>query len=199
MVERIISGGQTGADRGGLAAAISMGIPHGGWCPKGRRAEDGRVPARYRLQETGSSSYRSRTKRNVLDADATVIFTRGKLEGGSLLTARVAQEAGKPCLHLDLERIGSNLTAAVAQLRSWLADNEVRTLNVAGSRESRAHGIQVAVAKFLQLALEPEQAGRRYPREDEQRPVDRPLLAVAEEALLYGPPVNTRRKRRNRR
>jgi hypothetical protein len=68
MVERIISGGQTGADRGGLTAAIKLGIPHGGWCPKGRRAEDGQVPACYHLEETGSSSYQARTKRNVLEA-----------------------------------------------------------------------------------------------------------------------------------
>jgi hypothetical protein len=193
-VQRIISGGQTGADRGGLTAAINLGIPHGGWCPKGRRAEDGKVPARYQLQETGSSSYQARTKRNVLEADGTVIFTRGKLAGGSLLTARVAREAAKPCLHLDLKHLGANPHAAVTHFRTWLTANAVRTLNVAGSRESKAHGMQAAVAKFLQLALDPKVGRREYDLEREQLVVDQPHLAVAEEAPPYSPPLSPWRK-----
>src|SRR5689334_22568523 len=78
---KIVSGGQTGADRGGLDAAIALGIAHGGWCPKGRKAEDGQVPACYSLAEARSADYRVRTKLNVRDSDATVIFTRGPLTG----------------------------------------------------------------------------------------------------------------------
>ena len=85
---KIVSGGQTGADRAGLDWAISMGIPHGGWCPRGRKAEDGVIPARYQLTETKSADYLTRTRWNVRDSNATVIFTlKPTLSGGSLRTA----------------------------------------------------------------------------------------------------------------
>jgi len=85
-VTKIISGGQTGADRGGLEAAIRCNVPHGGWCPHGRQAEDGVVPEKYRLREMDSPEYQARTEANVLDADATVIFTQGAPTGGSFET-----------------------------------------------------------------------------------------------------------------
>lgn len=101
IVERIISGGQTGADRAALDFAIAHGVPHGGWCPKGRRAEDGGVPDRYALQATPSKEYGQRTEWNVRDAGATVIFTIGpELTGGSELTAECTVKHGKPWLHL---------------------------------------------------------------------------------------------------
>ena len=151
--KRIVSGGQTGADQGGLAAAIKLGIPHGGWCPKGRRAEGGKVPARYDLKETASANYQARTRRNVIDSDGTVILTRGRLEGGSLLTARVAREVGKPCLHLTMQQLGGDRANAVARFRAWLAAHRIETLNVAGSRASKAKGIQDVVKAFLCEAL----------------------------------------------
>jgi len=147
---RIISGGQTGADRGGLNAAIDLELPHGGWCPKGRLAEDGAVPERYQLSETETASYPERTRRNVLEADATVIFTRGRLEGGSRLTAEIAEAAGKPALHVDLTRPHA---ALIDEFRVWLDGHQVATLNVAGSRESKAPGITNAVGRFLKEAL----------------------------------------------
>lgn len=153
LVDKIVSGGQTGADRGGLDAAIKLGIPHGGWCPRGRRAEDGKVPQRYVLRETGSTSYQVRTRRNVLDSDGTVIFTRGRLEGGSLLTQQIACETGKPCLHLDLGKTAADHTAAVQRLRAWLVEERIRILNVAGSRASMAPGLQATVARLLVTAL----------------------------------------------
>jgi hypothetical protein len=103
-VSKIVSGGQTGADRGGLDAAIELGIPHGGWCPKGRKAEDGAIPLTYDLTETGSADYRVRTEKNVLDSDATAIFTCGELSGGSKLTADLAEKHGKPWIHIDILR-----------------------------------------------------------------------------------------------
>lgn len=163
-----MSGGQTGADRGGLDAAIVLGIAHGGWCPRGRRSEDGKVPGRYVLTETGSASYQNRTRRNVIDADGTVIFTRGRLEGGSLLTARVARETGKPCLHIDLKQIGAAPAATAERFRSRLAEHRVEILNVAGSRESKARGIQRAVSKFLVFALSAVTATPRYAVEKER-------------------------------
>ncbi len=90
MITKIISGGQTGADRGGLDAAIHCDLPHGGWCPKGRRAEDGINSAEYHLNEMVSSEYLPRTKANVFDSDATLIITYGPLKGGSLKTAMYA-------------------------------------------------------------------------------------------------------------
>ena len=93
---KIISGGQTGVDRGALDAAISLGIPHGGWCPRGRLAEDGRIPDRYQLRETDSPDYPSRTEQNVLDSDATLILYRGRIAGGTEFTLRLAQQHGRP-------------------------------------------------------------------------------------------------------
>lgn len=151
VVERIVSGGQTGADRGGLDAAIDLGIAHGGWCPAGRLAEDGKIPERYRLTETESADFAVRTELNVIDSDGTVLFTYGEPVGGSALTAELASVHDKPLLHLDLEvhAIGS----AAAQLAVWLEQHHVRVLNVAGSRESQAPGIADAVREVLLTAL----------------------------------------------
>jgi hypothetical protein len=181
MVERIISGGQTGADRGGLDAAMALGIPHGGSCPKGRRAEDGEIPGRYRLREMASRDYRARTKQNVLDSDGTVIFTPGRPSGGSAFTVSVARESHKPFLHVDLDTLATNPGEVAQRFRAWLAAHEVRVLNVAGARESKAPGIQGMVARFLQAALPHER--RAYPLEEER--LDAPAMLAAEEPQTY--------------
>jgi hypothetical protein len=149
-LRRIVSGGQTGADRGGLDAAIELGLDHGGHCPRGRRAEDGVIPARYRLVETESREYAVRTARNVRDSDATLLVTRGTPTGGSALTADLARRQGKPLLHLDLDAAGP---AAAGRLRGWLADTGAEVLNVAGPRESGCPGIAAAVRALLVDAL----------------------------------------------
>ena len=129
VVEKIVSGGQTGADRAALDVAIELGLVAGGWIPRGRRAEDGTVPQRYEgLVEAESESYDHRTERNVRDSDATVVFSFGPPTGGSALTARLARSLGKSLLALDLEN--SNTDEAVARLRSWLAGARPRILNV---------------------------------------------------------------------
>jgi hypothetical protein len=150
-VHRIISGGQTGADRGGLEAAIGLGIPHGGSCPRGRRAEDGAIPARYGLVETESRSYSERTRKNVLDADGTVVFTKGLPRGGSLLTIKVARSLEKPHLEVDLARVSRG--EAARRIRDWIRHEKISTLNVAGSRESQAPGLQKEVREVLERAL----------------------------------------------
>lgn len=161
MITKIISGGQTGADRGGLDAAIHCDLPHGGWCPKGRKAEDGIIPVKYQLKEMASLEYLPRTKANVFDSDATVIFTYGPLTGGSLKTATYACQLKKPYHEVDLFRITPK--NAVNEIMMWLADNEELNdyddvtcppplaciLNVAGSRESQAPGIQEAVFHIM--------------------------------------------------
>ena len=92
MIKKIISGGQTGADRAALDVAIKLDIPHGGWVPKGRKTESGPLPERYQFQEMGTRGYAERTEQNVLDSDGTLILSHGKLTGGSALTLRLAKK-----------------------------------------------------------------------------------------------------------
>jgi len=139
VLQKIIAGGQTGADRAALDFALAHGIPHGGWCPRGRLAEDGSIPARYQLSETPSADYAQRTEWNVRDADGTVIFSLGAvLVGGSQYTAELAAQYRKPCLHLSRERDGE---AAAGKLRDFLARHEIKVLNVAGPRQSQEPGV----------------------------------------------------------
>ena len=102
-VTRIVSGGQTGADRAALDWAIGHGLPHGGWCPKGRLAEDGTIDGRYALQEARTTDYLDRTRQNVIDSDATLILNLGELNGGSQATQRFVEDLQKPCLVVQLD------------------------------------------------------------------------------------------------
>ncbi len=134
IISKIISGGQTGADRAALDWAIANNIKHGGWCPKGRLAEDGMIDQKYNLQETPKSEYIQRTEWNVRDSDATVIFsTSPKLSGGSLATVEIAMSLNKP--YLVLSSINSNIENP-AFLLQFLKENGVNVLNVAGPRKS---------------------------------------------------------------
>jgi hypothetical protein len=133
---RVISGGQTGVDRASLDAANALGLPIGGWCPLGRRAEDGPIPDRYALHETPSADYAERTEWNVRDSDATLILHRGPMTGGTRLTAELARRLGKPLLVRDLAE-----PIDVPAIADWLIANHVRVLNCAGPRESGMPGI----------------------------------------------------------
>lgn len=135
MLKKIISGGQTGADVAGLDAAIKHGIPHGGAIPKGRLTENGVLPEKYNLQEMNSKSYPKRTEKNVFDSDGTVIFTHGKLIGGSLLTRKKALQHGKPVMHLDMGKVA--VVKGIELLKAFINENEIEILNVAGSRGSK--------------------------------------------------------------
>jgi len=141
---KIVSGGQTGVDRGALDAAMALGIPHGGWCPQGRLAEDGVIPPRYKLTETESPEYRVRTEQNVLDSDATLIVHRGPLRGGTELTRQLAERHGKPCLAVDLDA-----PPDLEAIRRWLAESRAEILNVAGPRESQSQGISARATALL--------------------------------------------------
>ena len=134
MVNMIISGGQTGVDQAALDAAISSGIRHGGWLPAGRKTEDGPLSTRYALVEMQTSSYPQRTRKNVMEAEATLIISGGQLTGGSALTAAIATELHKPCLHIDLNLL-DHLTA-VTMVKRWLQEYGIDVLNVAGPRAS---------------------------------------------------------------
>jgi hypothetical protein len=131
MIEKIISGGQTGVDRTALDWAIANGINCGGWCPAGRRAEDGVIPDRYSLQETPSSRYSQRTRWNVRDSDATLIISSSEeLSGGSLVTKEYAEQIGRPCLHVYPGE------EWVSLLYEFISHHPLRILNVAGPRRS---------------------------------------------------------------
>jgi hypothetical protein len=143
-----MSGGQTGVDRAALDVAIALGIPHGGWCPQGRRAEDGVIPTDYALVEHASADYAARTEANVADADATLILARGPLAGGTALTRDFARRLQKPFLIVDLGT-GPDPKGA----REWLAGHAVDVLNVAGPRESQRPGIGDEARAFLHELL----------------------------------------------
>lgn len=146
--QRVVSGGQTGVDRAALDAARELDIPHGGWCPRGRRAEDGRVPAEYALRETATRDYAERTQRNVLDSDGTLILHRGPLTGGTLLTRQLAERCGRPTLLVDLDA-----PLLPALVRGWCESHAIATLNIAGPRESSAPGIYQKARHYLVQAL----------------------------------------------
>ena len=147
---KIVSGGQTGVDRAALEWAIMNQMLHGGWCPKGRMAEDGKIPERYLMQETPSTDFNQRTEWNVRDSDGTVILSLGpNLTGGSELTFQIARKLGKPLLHLYRSSAASSGSALVQFTR----DYEIRTLNVAGPRASEEPGISLFVQKVLTEAF----------------------------------------------
>lgn len=150
MVKKIISGGQTGVDRAALDVALALGVPAGGFCPKGRRAEDGPIPLRYPLRERASPAYADRTRRNVQQADATLVLTRHAPTGGTALTLEAAREAGRPRRHVRLPASEEALRAT----RQWLVEEAVRVLNVAGPRASEEEGVYEAARRFMEQLLE---------------------------------------------
>ncbi|MGV8040570.1 MAG: putative molybdenum carrier protein [Thermoanaerobaculaceae bacterium] len=150
MPGMIISGGQTGVDRAALDVALELGIPCGGWCPRGRKAEDGRIPMCYPLRETSDADYRSRTEWNVREADATLVLVWGPTSGGTQLTINIAQWLDKPLLVVDLAEDPSP-----GLVRAWLASGGFEVVNVAGPRESSSPGIHRLAHAFLLAALAP--------------------------------------------
>lgn len=146
----IVSGGQTGVDRAALDVAIELQVPHGGHCPRGRKAEDGPIPEAYRLTETSSDRYPERTELNVRNTDATLILHRGVISAGTALTVRIAKRWQRPCFCVDISD-----TDAAVRIREWLVTNRPDRLNVAGPRESSSPGIYVASRQLLNCVFEP--------------------------------------------
>ncbi|MBU0987193.1 MAG: putative molybdenum carrier protein, partial [Proteobacteria bacterium] len=135
MVKKIISGGQTGADQAALDVALKLGIPHGGWIPKGRITEGGMLDDRYQLQEMETTNYNKRTEKNVIDSDGTLILSHGPLTGGSEYTREMAIQHKRSWLHIDLYT--TIAFQAAQKIRAWIAENNIEVLNVAGSRASK--------------------------------------------------------------
>jgi hypothetical protein len=154
MLLRIISGGQTGVDRGALDAALDAGFPCGGACPRDRRAEDGRIPERYPMTELASRDYRVRTEHNVVTSSGTLIIHCGELSAGTLATLRIAEALSKPVLVVDAAAMPAEAAAPVA--REWIQRKGIRVLNVAGPRWSSWAGgaayARALVARILALA-----------------------------------------------
>ena len=150
MIEKIVSGGQTGVDRAALDYAITLDIPHGGWCPAGRIAEDGIIPDRYRLVELASPEYADRTRKNVEDSDGTLILNRDSLEGGTAATLAFVRSLNKPFMLVDLDD-----PPEADAIRNWLLANNIRQCNVAGPRESKRPGIYRQAYHYLNLLLTP--------------------------------------------
>lgn len=176
-LERIISGGQTGVDRAALDVAIEIGIPHGGWCPRGRRAENGIIPTHYQLKEIEGIDYSERTRKNIIESDGTLIVTGGPLQGGTLLTfnlcnklsrpVRVILLPGQPNAHPPNTQPWPNTQPSIAlpseeipqrddslqpdptSLWEWLTQYQVRILNVAGPRASKSPGIYERSKAYL--------------------------------------------------
>ncbi len=134
-LKKIVSGGQTGVDRGGLDAALDAGFGCGGWCPAGRLAEDGPIPERYVMTELAGSGYEKRTRQNVLDSDGTAILYFGLLEGGTLQTRDYCVTHGKPVEAVDATRASPD--EAAARIGAFIARHRIEVLNVAGPRASK--------------------------------------------------------------
>jgi hypothetical protein len=151
-IDKIVSGGQTGADRAALDVALELGIPYGGWIPRGRLAEDGRISATYAaLVECDSPDPEVRTRLNVRDSDATLILSTGSLRGGSSYTREVALKLGKPIKHVTLD--GPSMEEAVRKIGSWLSEVKGRVLNIAGPRHSEDPDIYDGVRTLLPKLL----------------------------------------------
>jgi len=149
MIKKIISDGQTGVDRAALDVAIKLGIPHAGWVPKGRIAENGTIPNRYHLQEMPTDSYSERTEQNVIDSDGTLIVSHGELTGGSAYTRKMTMKHRKPWYHADLNKLPTFHAAMIIQ--DWISKNGIETLNVAGPRASKDPAIYGLVTVILEL------------------------------------------------
>jgi len=144
MLEKIVSGGQTGVDRAALDTALRHGLPLGGWCPRGRLAEDGPINPSYPLVETPAPVYEERTHWNARDSDGTLVLSWGPPAGGTAFTIACARRERKPCLVLDLQK-----TPDIGLVLTWIDEESIRTLNIAGPRGSASPEIYPAATTFL--------------------------------------------------
>lgn len=144
MIRIILSGGQTGVDRAAMDQAMEAGLLCTGWCPKGRKSEDGTIPERYPLVETPSEDYDVRNERNVLDADGVIVVVDGAPDAGTRLTIELAYRHEKPFYLLDLQQ--PLMPDIVAH---WVRKFRIQIVNIAGPRESHSPGMYDRSAEVL--------------------------------------------------
>jgi hypothetical protein len=184
MVKKIISGGQTGADRAALDVAIELSIPHGGRIPKDRRTELGPLPDKYQLKEMPTDTYPARTEQNVIDSDGTLIVSHGKLTGGSALTRDFAKKHASPCLHVNLRR--KNAFKAAEEIKEWIHRHGIEVLNVAGSRASEDPAIYDATVKVLKAVFFMDIIESEMPDPFEEKPYQPETVEDAVAFLISG-------------
>jgi len=178
MIKKIISGGQTGADRAALDVAIKLNIPHDGWIPKGRKTEDGILPEKYQLKEMPTASYPKRTEQNVIDSDGTLIISRGKLSGGSDYTRKMTLRHKKQLLYVDLNNYEPFDAASL--IASWIGMQNIEVLNVAGPRASKDPEIYADIFKILEQTIqilidEDKKSGVDFGPDTKRRPSKPPI------------------------
>jgi hypothetical protein len=154
MIEKVVSGGQTGVDRAGLDAATEAGIPVGGYCPKGRLSEDGTVPVCYPLVELTRGGYPARTEMNVVESDGTLVLNVGRLYGGTKVTVDCAKKHGRPALVVPLDG-----EPGVGDVLEWLELHGIKNLNIAGPRESKCPGVYQLALDFLRVLFKRQMKG----------------------------------------
>jgi hypothetical protein len=147
-LQKIVSGGQTGVDRAALDSGLELGIPIGGYCPKGRRSEDGTIPDKYPLTETSTSNYGVRTEKNVVESEGTLVLNVGQISSGTAYTIKMAIRRKKPYMVVQLDE-----DVSYEAVLDWLRSNQIRVLNVAGPRESQTTGIHRQSLEFLRVLL----------------------------------------------
>ena len=148
MITKIVSGGQTGVDRAGLDVALALQIPCGGWCPKGRLAEDGVIPDDYPLTETPSERYDQRTEWNVRDSEGTLVINMGELSSGTLYTVQKAKALKKPFLVAQVDQ-----EMDCGAINEWFEEHDIQILNIAGPRQSKYPDIYLKAKNFLMELL----------------------------------------------
>lgn len=148
MTLRVVTGGQTGVDRAALDVALRLDLPVGGWCPRGRLAEDGPLHPRYPLTESETDDYAERTRLNVRDSDGTLVLSMGEPTGGTAWTLVCCRLEHRPvhCVRLGPE-------ARVEPVWAWLRFHGIRALNIAGPRESIEAGVYALASQFLDTLL----------------------------------------------
>jgi hypothetical protein len=189
MIRKIISGGQTGADQAALDAAIKLGIPHGGWIPKGRLTENGPLPDKYQLAEMPGTAYVQRTEQNVIDSNGTLIISHGELSDGSDYTRKMAIKHHRPWLHIDLNKTPAFKAATI--ICSWIDENAIEILNVAGPRASKDDQIYPAVLKLIESAHYLELMNTAHSQNNQRASTARQPETVQEaiETLISGLPL----------
>jgi hypothetical protein len=155
---KIVSGGQTGVDRAALDFALVNGIPCGGWCPRGRKAEDGPIHELYPLREMPTEAYSRRTEQNIIDSDATLVLYDRKADRGTRTTISLCLRLKKPVLYISLESENN-----IGEIRDWIRHYRVKVLNIAGPRESSDPGIYRKSFAFLEDLFEGPSKGPILP------------------------------------